>query len=692
MASAELRQFLEDRVLALDPTLDLTPGSPAQTKFIGPVIEYLGTDPFETDIDKFILDRFQQEYPDIYAADPGALRDLFIKPLRLILEPFKRESQSIRRAQSLVDPTLLSESDADALVANVFDTRDAGGYAVGQARLYFPNPADTRIEVGNRVFSDTGLNYYPTNPVSLTAELMIFNREGTLFFIDIPVRAEETGASYNLDSGLIAGIDGVPNVVRVTNLRRFTGGSERQDNTTFVAAAETSLTERSLSNRRGTVARLNSVFKGQLRSVQVIGAKDPEMQRDILAATAPGHLWITGTVDFYKSIAYIKARTIEGSASAVPVAGDTLCIYLYQQGGLDNPAPESRFIRLQVEELLLAQAAAEPFQYAYLVRWSDAFGNLDRVKGGSLSAFLETLPKSYDGGFSKKGTVKISSLPDIGQTEQEVPNGEVHVFGRSDVYIRPTTQDVAKVVLEGVYDLGKGGSSTNSPHFAIERLKLETGTNSNFVSDEDQFDFAANGVEQGDIVSVEEGADAGLYSIGAVSSSPNGLYLNRRLSAADVVRYRIMKNVRLNIFEPRINRFPFGDVEQRDLDTTIGESLVTLKLNDLLVFGAQVGDTFRILEGPDEGDYKIDSFDPTLGGKGVYLDKALTSTGYNLAFEVFTPLSPVERPLVRVRELLLLDSAKQSTGLTIPPADPVAVSPTSAFTSAKTLGVSPGWT
>ena len=687
MASAELQQFLEDRLVDLDPSMDLSPGSPAQTKFISPILSYLGTDPFETDIEKFITDRFAQEFPDVYGDDPGALRDVVVNPLRLILEPFKRETQSVRRGQSLTDPSLLSDDDADALVANVFDSRDRGGYAVGQARLYFPNPTDVRVEVSNKIFSDTGLNFLPTNPVSITAELMLFNREGTLFYFDVPARAEKAGAGYNIDAGTLAGMEGVPNLVRVTNLKKFSGGSERQDNVTFVSAAEVSLTERSLGSPRGTVARLNTVFKGQLRAAQVIGAKDPEMQRDIIGAVSPGHAWITGVVELYKDIAYVRARTIEGSISAIPVAGDTLYVYLYDQNQ-SNPAQENRFIRLRVEELLFSRSGIAPYQQAYFVRWSDADGNLARSLGDGLNAFLNSLPLSYEGGFSKKGTVKISSLPDIGQTDFDIPTDEVHVFGRMDVYVRPTVQDVTKVVVDGLYDLGKSGSSAANPHFSVENMRLTTTANSNLVSDADGYNFELNGVEAGQVVVLEDGPDAGLYTVGSVETAPPGLYLNRKLTSSGTVRYRIVKDIRLNLFEPRVAKFPFGDAEQADLNSTIGEKLVTFSENDLLLFGAKAGDTLRILDGSDAGDYVIDSFDQVLGGKGVYLDRPLTHTDSSLLFEVFTPLNPVERPLVRLRELLLLDSAKQSTGLTIPPADPVAVVPTGSLTSAKVLGAS----
>lgn len=697
MASAELLQFLEDRLIDLDPSMDLSPGSPAQTKFLQPVVDYLGTDPFETDIEKFITDRFSQEFPDIYADDPGALRDVFVNPLRLILEPFKRETQSIKRSQSLKDPSLLSDDDADALVANLFDSRDEGGFSVGSVRLYFSNPIDVRVEVSSRAYSRSNLNFFPTSAVTLSAESMAFNREGSFFFMDVPLRAEKAGSEYNIDVDELAGMEGVPNVVKLSNLRRFTGGTPRQDTVTFVTAAEQSLTERSLITRRGAPARLATVFKGAIRATQVVGAKDPEMQRDLLVAASPGHAWITGRVELYQAVAYVQARTIDGALADVPRAGDTLYVYLRPQD-FTGATQASRFVRLQVEELYFSGAIASgEFQYAYFIRWSDPEGNLPAAA---------TLPFSFEGGFSKKGRVKISSLPDIGDVDLSVDNGACHIFGRTDLYVRPTTQAISKAVVDGLYDLGKLGSTPNNPHFYLERLTLQSLAGSNAVFDQYEetnpsthlpetkhFDFAQAGVQGGDVLSVEEGPDAGFYTIRNVleEEGVSTLYLSQKLtvnSPSSGLRYRVLKKIRINPFEASVARFPFGDVVQNDLRTTIGSTLATLTQNDLLQYGVQVGDTFRIKDGPDKGDYTIKNFDATLGGQGVYLDRALTSTSFSLSYEVFTPLESVELPLVRIRELLLLDSAKQSTGLTVPPADPVAIVPTSDFTSAKVLGKS----
>lgn len=688
MASSDLQTFLQDRLVALDPSIDISAGSPAQTKFISPVLTYLGTDPFETSIDSFILDRFQQEFPDLYAADPGALRDLFIKPLQLILEPFKREIATVRRNQSLRDPSLLSDDDADALVANVFDSRDRGGFAAGVVRAFFATPTNVGVDIANRVFSKGSLSFFPTTPTSISAELMSFNRDGGLFFMDITVRAESPGAEYNVEAGDIVGIDGLANLVKATNPRKFTGGSARQDNESFVSAAEISLTERSLANRRGTVARLNSVFKGQLRGVQVIGAKDPEMQRDILVARSNGHSWITGPVTLYKNVALVRARTIEGSVSVLPVQGDTLLFYLYDSAGslFTAVSQEDRLVRLQVEDVLVAQQMSGAYQYAYFVRWSDPNQTLDRVLGAGYQAFLDSLPFDFEGGFARKDTCKISSLPGAIETSLEVSSGDVHVFGHADIYVRPTIQDVSQVTVDGLYDLGKLGNTTSKPHFFLERANLSTASSSAVVTDAG-FSFVEGGVLPGDILVVETGADAGNYVIGSVSGST--ITVDHVFGATSSnLRYRIVRNIRVNPFEFRVPKFPFGDATQLDLSTNIGSYVLQTSANNMLSYGVVAGDVVRILEGPDAGDYVIQSFDPVLGGFGMVVGSKMTSTGSNFKFEVFTKLSSVQRPLVRIRELLLLDSSKQSTGLTIPPADPVAVVPSGPMTSAKVLGAS----
>jgi hypothetical protein len=682
MATADLQSFLEDRLRALDPSIDLDPGSPAQIEFIAPVLTRLGTDPFETDVLTFITDRFAQEFPDLYSGDPQVINDVFVKPLRILLDPFKREINTIKQNQSFIDPSLLSDDDANALAANTFSTRNAGGFATGVVRIFFPNPTNQSVEITSRAFTANSLSYFPTAPTSITAEEMVFNRDGALYYMDVSVKAEKAGTEYNIDVGTMTGIDGVFGAIKVTNPRKFTGGTTVVGTETFIAQARESLNERSLVTRRGATARISEVFAGDVQAIQVIGAKDPEMQRDLLKGTSKGQQWVTGRVSLYNNVAFVQARTVDGDLADAPVPGDQLYVYLdpYAYGGRWSGLDQgSRFVRLTVDKLIFGPLTSTltPYIASYFVQWSGEFPT---------GITLPPSPAVLEGGFSRKGVITISELPDGVATSLTVGDSAVHVYGHTDVYVRPVLQPVSKAVLGGVYDLGKLGNTATQPSFYIERTTLSTTAGSNAVFDTG-FDFVEAGVEIGDALVIEDGDDSGSYTIGKVTSAD--LYLISNLTkSVSSGRYRIHKKIRINPFDPRIPKFPFGSALADDLSTTIGSNLLKLVSNDMLSYGVKVGDTVRITSGLDAGDYVIQSFDATLGGKGLVVNKSMTSTNPGLTYEVFTKLAPVEKPLVRVRQIGLLDSAQQATGITIPPADPVGIVPVGNFSAAQVKGSS----
>lgn len=674
MASADLQVYIEDRLRAVFPTIDLDPGSPAQVQFIAPLLSRLGTDPLETNIDAFLTDRFSQEFPDIYANDPSVVRDTFVKPLILFLEPFKREIQTVKNNQSFKNAEVMSDDDADSLAANVFDTRDSGGFSVGVGRIFFSQPSNQQVDLTTRFFTASGLNYFPTNTIGITAEQMVFQKSGNLFYMDVPLKAETEGSQYDIDPGELSGVEGVFNTLRVTNIRAFADGSAKLDTPTFIANAEQSLTERSLVTRRGASARLRADFQTDVRAVQVIGARDPEMQRDILVAASPGHAWLTGKVSLNDKIAFVQVRTVEGSIDDSPVPGDTLYVYLdkYSYSGTWVGLSESaRFLRFTVEEVLTTRMdEVAPFRSAYLVRWS----------GNTPTGITLPNPAVLEGGFSKKGTVRISSLADIGPASLSVPNDAVHVYGHSDVYVRPVLQKVSKAVF----------TSLDDEKSFIERTTLRTLAASNLIQD-NTIDFLGSGVRAGDVMLIENGNDAGTYVIRDVSSGlPGLLRISAKLGTTDTsntIRYRILKNLSVNPFEPKIPKFPFGALPANDLTTTIGSNLGVLG-TDIINFGAAVGDTFRVLNGSDIGDFIITAFDAVLGGRGILVDRPFAASNPHVQYQVFTALEPVQLPLVRIKQLLLLDSAKQSTGITVPPAEPVAVVPTGDFSSARVRATS----
>ena len=97
----DLRDFITDRLIAFDPDIDLSEGSPAQIEIIGPVANRFEPDPFETDLPAFIRARLRQEYPQLSAEDGEAMADFLIKPMEALLDPIIREVTFLRNNKSL---------------------------------------------------------------------------------------------------------------------------------------------------------------------------------------------------------------------------------------------------------------------------------------------------------------------------------------------------------------------------------------------------------------------------------------------------------------------------------------------------------------------------------------------------------------------------------------------------------------
>ena len=94
---------------------------------------------------------------------------------------------------------VLNEREADALGANFFVRRRPGGLSVGVARLYFAAPQAAIVTPNNAVCDGSGQRFFPVENQAITADNMLFNVEDNLYYMDIVVRAEEEGSSYNID-------------------------------------------------------------------------------------------------------------------------------------------------------------------------------------------------------------------------------------------------------------------------------------------------------------------------------------------------------------------------------------------------------------------------------------------------------------------------------------------------------------
>src|SRR5512137_948300 len=149
MPTQELKDFVEERLRAADPDVDLSPGSPYETQVVDPIVQRFQPDPFEMTVAEFIYARLTQEYPDVNFREGSGIYDLLVKAAQTLLEPGSREVQLIKQSQSMANPELLADSEADALTANLFVSRSMGGLSTGTVRLYFNAPLALNISIGN---------------------------------------------------------------------------------------------------------------------------------------------------------------------------------------------------------------------------------------------------------------------------------------------------------------------------------------------------------------------------------------------------------------------------------------------------------------------------------------------------------------------------------------------------------------
>jgi hypothetical protein len=219
----------------------------------------------------------------------------------------------------------MAESEAEALGANWFTDRDSGDFAGGPVRIFFAQPTTTRVSTDKRFFTNDGRSYFPVQNYGLTASQMAFNRQGSFYFLDVTVRAESTGDSFNVGPGDISGVEEVPGVVKVANLTSFITGDPAETNEEYISRVEAALPIARLRLREASSLVSTNEFDS-VRAVQIIGAGDEGMDRDVLTGTGQGFLHLAGEATIFGDwiFLYCHYRDDGPTDSVTPQPGDIL--------------------------------------------------------------------------------------------------------------------------------------------------------------------------------------------------------------------------------------------------------------------------------------------------------------------------------------------------------------------------------
>lgn len=660
MAVQDLQQFLQQRAAIFDPSLDVSPGSPFDQEVIQPTVRRLGQDPFTVDLATFIHDRIEQAFPEMAAQEGDAITDLLIKPARLLWDPIVREINRIRRAQSLGDADTLTSEEAEALLANIFAKRNTGSTTRGPARIFFAQPRDTSVSPSNFFTTKTGLHFFPDGVQSITLAEMLLNLSGGLYYFDVNVVAEAAGTDYNIDADEISSVANVEAAVRVTNIRRFRGGTADESTQDFIDRGEQDLTERSMVTQRGIGARLGPSFP-EISRLAVVGFGDQEMQRDVITGGGLGDVLAIGShaggapdgqnahltrrfivnapdsVDFTAVIGPTGTRplgyvvTLVGAFSSPPVGRDL------------NVTKVVSFNTLEVDGQVINPAASG---VTWMVRKKTL--TLSGIPGGIL------FPNNQD------GTVTI-------------PDDQIHVGGMFDIYARGATTEAASVAIANVADESPVAAGLNASFVTSNQVSLNDyvlGTN--YAVGDDLYRAIAAAREHGFTLDVQDGPNAGHYrvvgAIQLVGGAPVLTLDSAPGTAAGPYRWRLVDTIQVDLVEPKALR-----VAGQDLKTVQNTTLIeTVGGVDFSALGVSVADTLRILNGPDAGDYEVKTI---LAFNRLDVDRPVTSSGSGFSYQVFlaNPDGGVSRPLVRVTAVELLDSSSQPVGTKVPYARPIDI-------------------
>jgi len=673
----DIAALLQQQAAVFDPTLDTTKSSPFYRQVITPILDALGPDPLTTAPLEFIKDRVRKEYPSLGLDDDEPLMDIVAKPLALAMGALNDQILRVKQKQSLARPDLLTEPDADDLMGNWFVTREQGVRPAAFVRVFYSSPTPVSVNPSHRFFTSGGLNFFPPNSQSISSAQMATQMSGEEYFVEFLVRAEFPGEDYAVAVGAIANVDGLPNHTRVSNLAKASVGRNREDNEEFLLRARQSLVERSMTSPRGIAASIREL--GTITRVEVAKYNDTEMQRDILTGAGEGRVHLSGMgVVFGTSLLIWSGYEDRGEAEEVFVEAGYEVTLHYGKILYGLPASQ-RHEDFLVDSVIYDSRGSFPELPNILLIRLDHDPTPTSTVSGVIPGFLPGVSAAI----KRPGKIRISNIPGgiqapVGPTgEVEIFDGEVHIGGHHDVWLRPAAPSEATVTMT---------VADEDPLVVGLTLQTFGTTTPNVVSSSDiTLDWVELGVQPGMYLSIDEGADVGVYRILAVR--PTQLVLDAALTALDVgIRFQVVDGLKLDLVQPRAPRIPFGaDAPGNDLETIIGSTVVVLGVNSLS-FGVGVGDTLRILEGDDEGDYLIQGFDSSGGGTTPIVDRVMSNSSSGLTYQIFRAGAGVQLPLVRIPAsgVVLLDSSDQPTDISVPYALPVEARARQAFTGAGT--------
>jgi hypothetical protein len=234
-------------------------------------------------IKEYIIDRLLEFDPTLDTSDNSALVDLLVNPGSAMLDPVIAQLNFLLTNLGLASPETIDESEFDSIAANFLKSRKQGAKAVGVVELFYNNPINLDIPQGTTFTSSTGVVFETTQAIHIPLSSMAGNTWNFPRYSTgpIPVSAQEFGVIGSIPPNDIKSTNLVPAPALVTNPSAFSGGADKETNTDFAARLIDETLTAALGSSASIKANLSPAYP-TIESVKTRGMNDVEMLRDLV--------------------------------------------------------------------------------------------------------------------------------------------------------------------------------------------------------------------------------------------------------------------------------------------------------------------------------------------------------------------------------------------------------------------------
>lgn len=460
-------------------------------------------DRFALPVASFLRQLLKERFPQFPAGQGSAFGDVLVLPASFIFQQFRDELNVLKRDMSVLNYQTMLEEEMDRLAANYFVERRAGERAFGTVRVFFDEVQPVTIDQNAVFFDDDNHRYNPISSITLTAEELQLNEipDTGEYFADVPVIAQEVGEQYSADVEQVNQFASIQGAVRCVNLLAFSVAKPDDTNTDLLIAIKESITNNDLVKARAIAKALRANFPST-RSIQVVGAGDAAMTRDVIDAVVSIQEMIpfsysqkynlpldeNGDVNWFDEFGNVVVSPIGGTVAAVR-----------DLTGIDYNAMEVT-LDGQVEMVVSVQPN-------YRVRMFQAEGvPNDPDEGDYFVTRVEEVPVEPNG-----VPVKVIRLdkpfrdPNLGSFDPvadaekysytilgPVSTNRFHVGGKIDVYVDSSANVEESVIVSSLSETSPGSGIAEVP--IVEDVPSDPVTNLPLFEDNKAFFFPFMGV------------------------------------------------------------------------------------------------------------------------------------------------------------------------------------------------------